>query len=305
MKLAFLIAAHAHPELLARLVRRLQRPFTSIHIHIDEAADIRPFEKIFDKQGIRDIHWAPRVRSGWGTFGQVRASLSLLDSALREDADAEMFMLISGQDYPLVTPEQMHEFFAQRSNTSFLVCRAMPWGELEGRGGLDRVEHYHFALGGWRLEYPSAQLPGARRLRYLHRFCSLVLPPVRTLPAGIAFHAGSNWWNFSREAAEFVVSFARRERDFMRAFRFTKSADEIFFQTVLMNAGRQWEREDRDLRGVIWDGRRNEFPAVVRPAEFDEIKKLDAFFIRKVHPQHSLDLLERIDHEILSHSDAR
>jgi hypothetical protein len=300
MKIAFLIAAHAHPALVARLVERLERPFTSIHLHVDRSVDIRPFQIALAGHNVR---WAPRKRSRWGTFGQVRASLSLLDSALRDDAD--MFMLISGQDYPLVTPERMQEFFTQHQGTSFITCRPMPWSALEGRGGFERLEHYHFALGNWRLEYPSVHLPGARRLRYLHHLCALALPRVRRLPAGVAFHAGSNWWNLTREAAQFVVEFARHERKLMRAFRFSKSADEIFFQTVLMNSGREWVRQDRDLRGVFWDGRRNEFPAVVRPEEFDELEKLDAFFIRKIHPEYSLALLDRIDRELLSAGEAR
>ena len=75
MKIAFLIAAHKYPELLARLVKRLESPLASIFIHIDKDADIRPFKELLLREGIRDVYWVPRVRSPWGTFDQVKASL--------------------------------------------------------------------------------------------------------------------------------------------------------------------------------------------------------------------------------------
>jgi hypothetical protein len=96
MKIAFLIAAHTYPELLVRLVRRLQSPVASIFIHIDKDADIHPFKELFLREEILDVYWVPRVRCRWGTFDQVKASLSLLREALRMDHKADMYMLRTG-----------------------------------------------------------------------------------------------------------------------------------------------------------------------------------------------------------------
>ena len=101
MRIAFLIAAHAYPELLVRLVRKLEGPVGSVYVHVDRDVDIRPFKALFNREGISSVRLVPRVSSSWGTFGQVRASLSLLGEALRSDKEAGMFMLLSGQDYPL------------------------------------------------------------------------------------------------------------------------------------------------------------------------------------------------------------
>src|SRR5436190_1660189 len=105
MKLAFLVMAHSHPDLLARLLRRLEAPNASLYVHVDRGTDIRPFKRRVAEACTSSITWVPRVRSSWGTFGQVRASLSLLTTAMAGEPEAAMFILISEADYPLRSPE--------------------------------------------------------------------------------------------------------------------------------------------------------------------------------------------------------
>jgi hypothetical protein len=299
MKIAFLIAAHTYPELLARLVSRLQSPRASVFVHLDKDADMRTFSNMLSGQGIRGVHWVPRVRSRWGTFGQVRAALSLLKAALVKDKEADMFVFLSGQDYPLQTPEAMAGYFETRRDISFIKCVPMPWSMWTDDGGFERLTHFHFAFGSHRLEYPSNNMPGPRRLRLVYNACKLLLPKRRHLPGNVVFYGGFNWWNLTRKSVESVFDYLRRNPGFPKIFRFTRSSDEIFFQTILMNAKGN-KLENNDLRCVFWDRRRNEYPAVVRMEDFDEIRTSGMFFTRKAHPLHSLDLLNRIDRELLS-----
>ncbi|MBF0501980.1 MAG: hypothetical protein HQM09_17710 [Candidatus Riflebacteria bacterium] len=300
MRLSFLIAAHAYPELLARLVERIQRPFTSIFIHIDKGADIRLFQTVFEKRNIRDIHWVPRVHSGWATFGQVKASLSLLRQALYHDKESERFILISGQDYPLSSPEVMLEFFRHRKHVNFISCFPLPFNGWSGNGGFDRIRHHHFTFSGFRFEFPCVQVPSSRRIYLAYQLCRLLLPRTRSLPENIRFFGGGNWWDLTREAAEAIIEYTKQNPGFSRIFRFSKSSDEIFFQTILMNSGRQWILDNNILRSVFWDGRHNEYPSIVRLSDFDELVQSGKFFARKIHPEHSLSLINRIDRELLA-----
>jgi hypothetical protein len=298
MKIAFLIAAHTYPELLVRLVRRLQSPIASIFIHIDKDADIHPFKELFLREEILDVYWVPRVRCRWGTFDQVKASLSLLREALRMDHKADMYMLLSGQDYPLRTVEFMASFFEQNKGISFVKWARLPWSIWPDAGGFERLTHYHFSIGKQRLEYPSKELPRARRLRFIYRLCDLFLPKIRTLPMDLVLYGGLSWWNITREAAERIFIYLWHNAHFARIFRYTKSSDEIFFQTILVNSEGS-SLDNNDLRCVFWDGRRNEYPAIVRIEDFDEIKSSGKFFTRKVDPRYSLDLMDKIDSELL------
>src|SRR4051794_30137164 len=92
-RVAFLVMAHSEPMLLSRLVKRLQSPQTSVYVHVDRRTRLGPFKNALKKQGVSNVHWVRRVRSPWGTFGQVRASLSLLEHAMTQEKDATMFVL--------------------------------------------------------------------------------------------------------------------------------------------------------------------------------------------------------------------
>ncbi len=300
MKIAFLIMAHAHPELLERLIRRLQSRHASIYVHLDCGTKMAAFKRLFVREGILNVHWVPRVRSSWGTFGQVQASLSLLNEAMTTDKEAGMFVLLSGVDYPLHPPEQMQAFFEERKGVSFISCNRMPWSVWTDNGGFDRLRHWHFG-GGRRqfyLEYPSEQMPRALRLQLLYRLCGLFLPKTRSLPSNLTSYGGSSWWNLTRDMCERILDGIRRNPSLLKTFRFTRSSDEIFYQTLVMNSV-VGALESDDLRCAFWDGRRNEYPAFARMEDFGEIKNSGKLFMRKVHPQYSLDLLDRIDRDLL------
>ena len=262
MKIAFLIAAHAYPELLVRLVKRLEDPATSVFIHIDKRTDIRPFLALLRDRKSRSVHLIPRVCSRWGTFGQVNASLSLLRAALATDKEAAMFVLISGQDYPLLAPKLMAEYFEKNPNASFLSWVRLPWSSWPDAGGFERLTHFHFFLGRHRVEYPSADLPAKRGLRLFYSLCCWFLPAARTLPQNITFYGGTKRCSLTREAAEYIFNFLRENPDYVKIFRYSKSSDEIFFQTILLN----WSHAkiiNNDLRCMFWDGRRGNYPAVL------------------------------------------
>ena len=299
MKIAFLIAAHAYPELLARLIKRLEDAVASIFIHIDKRADIRPFTALLGERKRRDVHLVPRVSSRWGTFGQVNASLSLLRAALATDKDATMFIVLSGQDYPLLTPKLMAEFFEKNPDVSFMSWKRLPWSGWPDAGGFERLTHFHFFFGGDRVEYPSRGLPAKRRLRLFYSLCRWFLPAMRALPQNVTFYGGTSWWSLTREAAEYIFSFLRENPDYVKIFRYSKSSDEVFFQTILLN----WSDAkliNNDLRCVFWDGRHGDYPSVLIDEDFDEVKNSRMLFARKVHPDHSSRLLDRIDAELLT-----
>ena len=266
--------------------------------------------------------WSPRIRSKWATFGQIRSILSLLRDSVRRAPDSGHYLLISGQDYPIVPVQRMVEFFAEHPGTSFIDCQPMPLPCWADNGGMDRLHHWHFVSGAWRLEYPTPEPPPARRMKVAYEICRRLLPPKRTLPKSIALYGGANWWNLSRDAALGLLEYARVNRAFNRMFHFSRSGDEIYFQTALMNSG-TWKLALDTLRCVFWDGRDYEFPCFVRSDDFDRIADSSALFlrqiqqqhwsplsnlnnqmgagmfVRKIHPQRSLDLLDRIDRELL------
>jgi hypothetical protein len=119
------------------------------------------------------------------------------------------------------------------------------------------------------------------------------------LPPNLVFYGGPQWWNFSRETAKKVLEYVEQNPSYIRLFRHCFAVDEIFFQTLVMQL-KAVPLENDCLRCIFWDRRRNQFPAVVELTDFDEIQKSGALFTRKVHPETSAALLDRIDRVLLS-----
>ena len=307
MRIAYLIAVHAFPELLVRLIQRLRHPQASFFVHVDRSKPIEPFLHAVAEAGLHDaVAWAPRVDSAWGTLGQVEASLSLMRTALAATPRCDRLVLLSGQDYPLRSAAGLVAFFEASPQTNFMECQPLPLAEWEDNGGWNRVRHFHFTWGKWRLEYPSTLPLYARRLKLLHTLCERLLPRERALPATVAFHGGSNWWNLTREAAEGTLRFLERNPRFRRPFRWSRCGDELFFQTVMRTADdlKSLPLESASLRCFFWDGRDHEYPTILRGDDYDRILAFGALFARKMHPTRSLELLDRIDREHLCNATA-
>jgi hypothetical protein len=228
----------------------------------------------------------------------VRASFSLLDAALRHASNPDRFILISGQDYPLMKPAAMAAFFGQNAGHDYFTHHPLPWDAWKD-GGLDRLQRFHFALGRYSFSYPSENVPPSRMVRAAYAICKQVLPRERALPQGMTLHGGSNWWNLSRRSARGFLDFVHRNPRFVRRFRFTKFPDEILFPTVLLNHSPAPSVINDDLRFTIWDDARRELPATLRLDDFNAIAASGKLFARKMHPEQSLALLDRIDEQLL------
>ncbi len=303
MKLAFLIAAHTHPDLLARLVKRLQDSHASIHLHLDLRSDAGAFQRAFDLEKIEGVHWVKRIKCCWSTFDQVQVSLILLAEALRNDPDAEMFILISGQDYPLKTPGEMADFFQERPGTDFLEYLPFPYPGWSDKGGFERFTHYYFAWHRRIFKFPDLSQERGR-LNFLLNLCLWpFLSKPQPLPAGLDFYGGASWWNLTRKTVTTILDYFEKNPAYVRMFHHSLFADEMIFQTLLMNLG-GFSLESNCLRCAFWDGRRNQYPAVVQADDFDEIKAANAFFVRKVDPDDSREVMDRIDRELLGRGQA-
>jgi len=108
-KIAFLIAAHTEPVLLARLVRALASPWSHVFVHIDAKADIGIFlHELADIRGVTLIR--DRVPVYWGGWSQVEASLRLLQAAREHDPAFARFVLLSGCCYPLRSNRALRDY---------------------------------------------------------------------------------------------------------------------------------------------------------------------------------------------------
>src|SRR5579863_8517591 len=96
--IAALILAHHSPQLLLRLVRRLESYGAQCFIHVDAKVDIAPFYAACFVTNA--IFIESRTRIAWGGFSIIEATLALLSTALPDERFTH-FVLMSGGSYPV------------------------------------------------------------------------------------------------------------------------------------------------------------------------------------------------------------
>ncbi len=109
-------------------------------------------------------------------------------------------------------------------------------------GGRDRTDFYTYTVRGRRETcIPRGEDTSflSRKGRLLNRILRLrsSLKPPRSFPSYARAFGGSQWWNLSRGAADYVLAFLDEHPDYRRYHEHTLAPDEIFFQSILVGTG--------------------------------------------------------------------
>ena len=243
MQKNYLILAHKNPLQLGRMIERLDDGASKFFIHLDAKTPIEPFAACLEGAHIRFIE--PRERCVWGDFSIVRATIHLMEAASKEQG---MFILMSGQDYPIQSQGYINAFL--ESNKGFDFIEIEPLEEKwKPKMVKDKLEHYHILhseeRGHSNCYAPFAHCSVFHKLRTLTHLlkgrlsrknfkllCSL---PKRVAPFERQ-HAGSQFWAFSERTFYAMLHYIREHKVALEEYyKYTSSPDEIYFHSVLMD----------------------------------------------------------------------
>ena len=274
-KIAFVIAVHKQPEQAVRLVRRLASDQAVFLLHVDRRASSEVDASI--RRGtsdVADVYFLERHRCYWAGFGVVEATLGAFDHLLERDVAFTHAVLLSGQDYPLRPPDVIERFFQYEEGRTFMKCEPLPatfWTE----GGLPRIEHWY--------------LVSRRRVR-------VRVPWRRRIPGGLAPYGGETWGAFARPMAEYIREFVQRSPGYVRFFKHVLHANELFFQTIMMNSQLAETVVQDDLRYIDWSI--DPGPAVLSTGDFERLIDSGKLFARKFDLDFDSVILDRLDTHI-------
>lgn len=296
MKIAYLIHVHKHPVQLARLVRSLAGNFATFFIHIDKNVRMLPFRRALDEVSESDIYFVRREDGAWGGFGIVRAALNGIRQILSARTYFERIILLSGSDYPLASNHLIYKFFQEHLSNTFMEFFPMPTSHWTG-GGMDRIERYHFRLSVNRV-FPPYEPPPRTTTKLFYAALRLYFPLPRAFPSGLHPYGGSHWWSMNRETAQYVLNFCSLRPDYVRFHHYTRSADEIFMQTILRNATDEricTNMINDDLHYTDWTQANVSLPAVLRQEDFPAMIRSGKLFARKFDIETDAAVLDLID----------
>ncbi len=117
LKIAYICLCHMDPIFVARTAKALSYENDGFFIHVDEKKDIEPF--LSSCRELPNVFFVKdRVPNYWGGFNSIVATMRTLKLAF-ETNNYERFVLLQGQDYPIFSPKEIHNFFAKHRDIEF------------------------------------------------------------------------------------------------------------------------------------------------------------------------------------------
>ena len=281
MSQAILMMAHKNVEQINDIISFLGEHF-EYYIHIDKKSklDVSRLTKQLN------IHVFSVYSVNWGGLNQVRTELLLSKEAL-SNKKLTFFHLISAEDFPT----KPVEYFFDELDTEkdYISYEEMPRSCWSDNGGLDRLQYYNFL--------DALDVRGSKNDETLYwefvkvqKNCKL----KRKLPHHIfpKLYGGSNWWSLTRETLQYVIDFTDTQEDALSSMEYTRSADEIYFQSVILNSSLQ-NNIRGNLRYIDWKSGRGGYPAFLDETDYEKIIKSNHLFARKFDINSS-DRLKRL-----------
>jgi len=300
MNLAYIITVHKNPGQLVRLIERLNTDGTSFLVHVDKRTDAHTYASMVD--GLRHLpnvcFLKKRFKCHYMTlFSAVQAVVQGMHELIERGTPFDYLVYLTGQDYPIKTNSQIKAVLESATGRSYLSYWPLPYEATHRTGSRtiqngSRIECWHLHLFGRYVRMPL------RKRSFFGRVVNLFVPKKRKFPAGFKAYGGWAYWCFARQHVEYIHRFVQLHPAFLRFFRFVKSADEVCFQTILLNSPLKDQIINDDLRYVDWSTE-DCHPKLLGREDLDQLVDSPKLFARKFDLQVDETVLDLIDAQIL------
>ena len=282
MKLAILIQCHKSPKQVNMLIAALQHKDISFFVHVDRKSDIA--DKIIQRPNVIILPEDMRVDVRWAQFSQVEATLNLLRCATAEQ-DFDYYCLLSGQDFPIESPETILNFLEQGDKSNYVnLFKSFHSGESHTNNYDKRNQ---ISYPNWMLSQGSA-VRILRRLwvaitgGYNHTFRVFKKKQLQN----VDFYFGSSWWCIHHEFAKYLLGYIDKDTNYSLFFKDSSCPDESFFQTLLMNSPYSSTQKDY-LHYIDWS-EGGSSPKNLTTLDYDKIVSSGKLFARKIDGDYEL-----------------
>lgn len=227
MNLAFIILCHRVTPALKYMVQRLSgKAGCFVLIHVDLKSDVRDFQQ-FSSDNV--VLLSERESVSWGGFSQVKSLLRCLAWINENSVRYDYLSVISGDDVLVQPIFALKQFLIQNKGTEFI-------GVSKANGVFEnpslRIEfvypEYFFKKNPSLLDRLRQRIFRFGRVLGFHKnSCCSKLPRL---------FKGSSWFTITRSAVQFILEELDNDASLIMAFEKSFCADEVFFQTILVNS---------------------------------------------------------------------
>lgn len=277
MQHAILITAYKNLHHLKSCMDVLDKRF-QFHIHFDASA---PFTECDDANISSWIYGADsggsfsrHIKVNWAGFNHLRAMLDLMERGL-QDPKNKVFHMISGQDFPIKSSDEIIRFFENNRDIQFMENFPMPAGHWTN-GGMHRIWHWYF-FDAFNNKSRAGNIMN-RAIRRIQMITGIRRKWPATLPP---LHGGGSWWSITRECAEYIVNYGKKYPQLLQRLRYTLCPEELYFQTIVMNSPFAGQVISDHKRFIDWNSRNGNSPANLDITDLDVLLGCDKLFSRK------------------------
>ncbi len=241
MNIAYLISAYKDPVQLKNLVEFLRGDGTHFYIHIDKKVDISPFQKLLPEYKTSNeslTYLKIRVPVYWGGFSQIRYQKMLIGTALNSGIDFKRYVIITGQDFPLVSREKIIKDFSENKEKEYLT--GLNFSNLSkkydvNQSQLEKITLYHF----FRDFYPFSQRLCFILSSIMRKIMKLL--PIRKKPYLLIkgkkwdVYMSSSYMAITAPCAKNVYN-KMNDKNIVRYFRYSFVPEELMIPTIIFNS---------------------------------------------------------------------
>lgn len=289
---AFLLMTKDINEEFLNLVKALDSDKHTIFIHIDRKSG--DFNEDVVKNSLRysTAVFVPRVDVTWGGFSIVKAELSLMRVA-NDYGKFNHFHLLSGEDFPVKSNEQIDNYFENHPDVNYLEISQRIPEQNQDRFRL-RYQQYHFLqdkfIGQRHNIFKYIDFASC----YLQRFLGI----DRT--RHIKIQSGAQWFSLNQKLIRYIVE---HEKWIIKHFKNTYCPDETFIQTLIADTEYMqtlYNSGQENLRFVefYWKAKHNLTPRYLNVRDIHLIDNKKYFFARKFSKEVSDVFLRNLKNDL-------
>lgn len=230
----YFILAHKKPKQLEELISLLQDGRSYFFIHLDGRVNISLFESILQIDHCYFIK--KRERSRWGGFSIVQATLNGMEEIqafmkLNRSIENYHCILLSGEDLPIRTNDEIHNFLKRNQEKSFIKYWGLPYKKW-WNGGFFRFESlYIFDF----IKYPKAHYWLNRIIRKLNFNFVFAINRIKKKYPDIELYGSSQWMILSKKMMDSIIDKSNGNKSFKQLFKYVLAPDELYIITLVQN----------------------------------------------------------------------
>lgn len=291
-KQAYLLTAYKDFDAVYELASFLCKE-DKVYIHVDQKSTQLCEAELSKLNELKNVYAFKEYSISWGGYNHVKALLSLMKKSAEDDEVSYIHML-TGEDFPLLHPEKIHEQFVEDEHIYLSYIAEEDFNDAVKK----RCYYYNFFQDKnvknkllWLLQDLTVnvqKLIGIKRIG---------LGEFKKIYKGLVY------MSMPMAAVRDILDYIDQHPEYVSDLYKCQLPEEFFFHTLLLNESfceGKWKKQiiDRELRYMNWTRGDGGSPVYLEDEDFVELAEGNFVFARKFHGKASQEIRTRIIKEL-------